>query len=84
MACGWTRTLRRVESLPPKLRKEDAECRGLLLHFEVKYDLFCEAQEAVAVHWYMAAGMAKGGWHTWLEWDLSPYLGEMENRGSWR
>lgn len=26
--------------------------------------------------------MAKGGWHTWLEWDFSPYPGEMENPGS--
>lgn len=28
------------------------------------------------------SGVAKGGWHTWLEWDFSPYLGEMENAGS--
>lgn len=44
---GWTRTLRGLETLSPKLRKQDVECRRLLLHFEVNCDLFCKAQQAV-------------------------------------
>ena len=52
-----------------------------MFYFEVKYDLFCKAQQVVAVHIGEALlhsrsgfGVGNGGWHAWEEQaGLSPY-----------